>query len=75
MKRNDYERMMTDLLLIKITPVGLSFKEVIKENTEQKTRHTVSVQQIKTFKMFQRSMRCKREKNIGDYAGIILKLD
>lgn len=24
---------MTDLLLIKITPVGLSFKEAIKENT------------------------------------------
>lgn len=35
--------MMTDLLLIKITPVGLSFKEVIKENTERKTRDTVSV--------------------------------
>lgn len=28
--------MMTDLLLIKITPAGLNFKEVIKENTEQK---------------------------------------
>lgn len=32
---------MTDLLLIKITPVGLSFKEEIKENPEQKTRHRV----------------------------------
>lgn len=28
--------MMMDLLLIKITPAGLSFKEVIKENTEKK---------------------------------------
>lgn len=34
MKQNYYyKRMMTDLLLIKITPVGLNFKEMIKENT------------------------------------------
>ena len=57
---------MTDLLLIKITPVGLSFKEVIKENTVARNKaHSKCLVDQNILKCFREVGDAKGKKNQG----------
>lgn len=66
---------MTDLLLIKVTPVGLSFKEVIKENTVAQNKAHSKCLVDQNLQQHLREVWDVKGKKIRDYVGIILKFD